>query len=123
MEAGWPVDKVIDSDGKYNAVTLACHLDRLEMLHCLDLHGADLSSGAGKFKNTPLMAALMRWNVRILDYLMVRGVDPYTKDVFGFTAGKKAEIKNLRNTVAMLQDYEMRYVTQNPTSAITNAIW
>jgi len=93
------------------------------MLHCLDLYGADLSKGVGKFKNTPLMAALMRWNVRILDYLMVRGADPNEKDAFGFTALKKAEIKNLRNTTAMLQDYQVRYMIQNPTAAITNSLW
>ena len=56
------------------------------MLHLLDLYGADLSSGVGKFKTTPLMAALAKWNVRIIDYLMERGVDPSVKDSFGFTA-------------------------------------
>lgn len=38
-------------------MTLACHLDKLEIVHFLDLHKADLNSGAGKFNNTPLMAA------------------------------------------------------------------
>jgi len=61
---------------RFSAVTLAAHLDNLEVLHCLDLYGANLSRGDGKFSNTALMAALARWNVRIIDYLMERGVDP-----------------------------------------------
>jgi ankyrin repeat protein len=46
------------------------------VLHLLDLYGADLTSGAGKYNNTPLMAALQKWNVRIIDYLLERKVDP-----------------------------------------------
>jgi len=65
-------------------------------LHFLDLKGADLSQGAGKFNNTPLMTGLMNWNVRIIDYLTERGVDPFVEDKFGFTALKKAQIKNFR---------------------------
>ena len=57
-------------------MTLACHLDKLELVHFLDLHNANISNGQGKFNNTPLMAALARWNVRIIDYLLERGVDP-----------------------------------------------
>ena len=86
MLQGWPVNEVIDHAQKYNAVTLACHLDRLEVLHFLDLHNADLSGGAGKFHLTPLMAAQAKWNVRIIDYLMERGVDPNVPDKYGFTA-------------------------------------
>ena len=44
-------------------------------------------------KFTPLMTALMRWNVRVIDYLMERGVDPYVKDSYGFTAKEKAKLK------------------------------
>jgi ankyrin repeat protein len=80
----------VDHDSKYNAASLAAHLDRLEMLHYLDLRGADLSSGAGKVGNTPLMTGMMNWNVRIIDYLTERGVDPYVTDKYGFTALKKA---------------------------------
>jgi ankyrin repeat protein len=54
------------------------------------LKGADLSQGAGKFNNTPLMTGLMNWNVRIIDYLTERGVDPFVEDKFGFTPLKKA---------------------------------
>jgi ankyrin repeat protein len=71
-------------------VSLACHLDRLEILHYLDLRGADLNSGAGKQRFSPLMVSVMRWNVRIIDYLLERGVDPYEKDCYGFTALRKA---------------------------------
>lgn len=87
-------------------MTLAAHIDNLEVLHCLDLHGANLSQGGGKYQNTALMTALSRWNVRIIDYLMERGVDPTIKDSFGFTAKRKAEIKNLRTISSMLESYE-----------------
>ena len=42
------------------------------------------------------MTGLMNWNVRIIDYLTERGVDPFIEDKFGFTALKKAQIKNYR---------------------------
>ena len=80
----------MDYDGKYNAASLAAHLDHLEVLHFLDLRGADLSSGVGSMNNSPLMTGMMSWNVRIIDYLTERGVDPYVKDKFGFTALRKA---------------------------------
>ena len=79
------------------------------MLNFLDLHGADIDSGAGKFNNTPLMAALNRWNVRIIDYLMERGVDPSVEDSFGFTAKRKAKLKQLRTIYSMLESYEVTY--------------
>lgn len=88
---------------------MACHLDKLEVLHLLDLHGANLNNGVGRFSNTPLMSALSKWNVRIIDYLMERGVDPTVKDSFGFTARKKAEIRNLRTISSMLTTYEEKY--------------
>ena len=94
-------------------MTLACHLDNLEMVHLLDLYGADLNKGAGKFKNTPLMAATGRWNVRIVDYLIERGVNPFEQDSFGFTASRKAEIKNLRTIHGMIKQYESQYVYKN----------
>jgi len=106
IRSGWNPNSTIDHSGKFTAVSLAAHIDNLEVLHCLDLHGADLSVGGGKFKNTPLMTALMRWNVRIIDYLMERGVDPNETDSFGFTAKRKAEIKNLRTISSMLESYE-----------------
>ncbi len=96
IAAGWDLNDPIDYQGKYNAVALAAHLDKLEVLHFLDLKGANLSSGSGKFNFTPLMTGMMSWNVRIIDYLMERGVDPFVKDQFGFTALQKAKIKNLR---------------------------
>ena len=72
------------------------------MVHFCDMKGADLNDGAGKFANTPLMVATNRWNVRIVDYLIERGVDPFRKDSFGFTATRKAQIKNLRTIGSML---------------------
>jgi len=48
------------------------------------------------------MAGMMNWNVRIIDYLTERGVDPYVKDKYGFTALKKAQIKNLKTISSML---------------------
>lgn len=116
LKLGWVIDSPVDYDKKFNAVTLACHLDKLEVLHLLDLHGANLNSGVGKFNNTPLMAALAKWNVRIIDYLMERGVDPTVKDSFGFTARRKAEIRNLRTIESMLATYEEKFAKiKNPT--------
>lgn len=83
-------------------MSLAAHLDKLEVIHFLDMKGADLSRGAGKFNNTPLMAGMMNWNVRIIDYLTERGVDPFVEDTYGFTALKKAKIKNFRTIGSML---------------------
>jgi hypothetical protein len=93
LKQGFNTSTVIDTAQLYNAVTLACHLDRLEALHLLDMYGADLEKGYGKFQNTALMTALAKWNVRIIDYLIERGVDPFVTDKFGFSARKKAEIR------------------------------
>ena len=43
LSEGWSPNATIDHAGQYSAVTLAALLDNLEVLHCLDLHGADLS--------------------------------------------------------------------------------
>ena len=48
LKLGWAVDSPVDHDQKFNAATLACHLDKLEVLHLLDMYGADLSIGVGK---------------------------------------------------------------------------
>jgi ankyrin repeat protein len=106
LKEGWPIDEVVDKQGKYNALTLACHLDHLEVIHLLDVYGANINARAGKFQNTPLMAATARWNVRVVDYLIERGADPFIQDSFGFTATQKAEIKNLRTITSMLKQYE-----------------
>ena len=126
LKLGWPINDPVDHDQKFSAATLACHLDKLEVLHLLDLYGADLNLGVGKFNNTPLMAALSRWNVRIIDYLMERGVDPTVKDSFGFTALRKAEIRNLRTISSMLKTYEDKYAKikkPNKLPPITNEYW
>ena len=113
LAEGWlnHINDVVDSDGKFNALSLACHLDHLEVVHFLDLHGADLNRGVGKFNNTALMTSVMKWNMRVIDYLMERGVDPFAKDKFGFTAKRKAEIKQLRTIHRMLDGYEKKYTS------------
>ena len=113
LSEGWDINATIDHEGRYNAVSLAAHLDKLEMLHFLDLRGAELSKGAGKFNFTPLMSGMMNWNVRVIDYLTERGVDPFVKDSYGFTALKKSKIKNLRTIQSMLSSYEVRYQQRN----------
>lgn len=109
LREGWDINAIVDHSGKYNAATLAAHLDHLEVLHFLDLRGADLNTGVGIMQNTPLMSAMMNWNVRIIDYLTERGVDPFVKDKFGFTASRKAKIKKLNTIYSMLASYETRY--------------
>ena len=94
-------------------MTLACHLDKLEMVHFLDLMGADINKGTGIGKNTPLMSATMKWNVRIVEYLTERGADPSIQDKYGFTAKRKAEIKNLKTIHSMLSLYENEYTTKS----------
>lgn len=48
-EEHWPIDGIVDRQGKFTAITLACHLDQLEVVHLLDLKGANISAPAGKF--------------------------------------------------------------------------
>lgn len=70
------------------------------------------------------MTATGRWNVRVVDYLIERGADPFVKDKFGFTAQRKAEIKNLRTISSMLKQYENEYQTKTHKSQIiTNTQW
>lgn len=75
------------------------------------------------------MAGLMNWNVRIIDYLTERGVDPFVKDKFGFTALKKSKIKNFRTITSMLEAYENRYRNHQRTkkgqfiSSVTSEEW
>lgn len=98
LEEGWrnSINDVVDHEGKYSALSLACYLDNLDAVHLLDLYGANLSAPVGKFGNTALMSSVTKWNVRIIDYLLERGVDPSITDKYGFTAKRKAEIKQLR---------------------------
>ena len=72
------------------------------------------------------MTALSRWNVRIIDYLMERGVDPTIEDSYGFTAKRKAQLKNLRTIHSMLDQYESNYNQKKPANLpmpITNEKW
>jgi hypothetical protein len=109
LKEGWDINAIVDHEQKFNAASLAAHLDKLEVLHFLDLRGANISKAAGKFGNSPLMTGLMSWNVRIIDYLTERGVDPFVEDQFGFTALRKAKIKNFRTISSILTQYETRY--------------
>lgn len=124
LKNGWPVNALVDKRGRYTAVSLACKLDRLEMVHLLDLYGADLSGGKGRFKFTPLMTATEKWNVRIVDYLLERGVDPFQRDVFGFTAAEKSKIMNLNTIHSMISSHERKMLgfekKEFLQSAITN---
>lgn len=75
----------------------------------LDMYGADLNCQVGKFKQSAFQSALLRWNVRIIDYLMERNVNPFLEDAHGFTAKRLAEIKQLRTIASMLADYENKF--------------
>ena len=125
LRQGWDPNETIDHLQRFNGASLAAHIDNLEVLHCLDLHGADLSKGSGLHKNTPLMTALQRWNVRIIDYLMERGVDPTETDCYGFTAKRKAEIRNLRTISSMLDAYEKKYAARDSKflTPVANQDW
>lgn len=123
LNQNFDINSIVDQQGKFTALSLACHLDKLEMVHFLDLMGADLDSARGKLGNTPLMTATMRWNNRIVEYLIERGVDPYVTDKYGFTAGKKAEMKQLKTITSMLSQYERSYVKRQREIAITNKDW
>jgi ankyrin repeat protein len=112
LEDNWPVDQTVDANDRYSALTLACHLDFLEMVHLLDTIGADVNQGVGKFQNTPLMTATGRWNVRIVDYLIERGADPTKLDIYGFSARRKAEIKNLKTISSMLKQHESKFSSE-----------
>ena len=50
LNEGWDINAVLDMEGKFNAVSLAAHLDKLEILHYLDMRGADINSPVGKLK-------------------------------------------------------------------------
>jgi len=99
----------VDKEDKFSAQALAAYLDNLEVLHLLDLLGADISSSKGKFQFTPLQAAESRWNVRVVDYLMERGVNPFVKDSYGFTAKEKAKLREHKTIASMLNAYEQKY--------------
>jgi hypothetical protein len=43
LRKGWPINEPLDTAKKFNAASLAAHIDNLEVLHLLDMHGADLS--------------------------------------------------------------------------------
>ena len=133
IDEGWPVDAPIDRRGRFSALTLACHLDKLELVHLCDLKGGNINEGVGKESTTPLMAAVGRWNVRIVDYLIERGVDPTVIDSYGFTAHRRAEIKNLRTIASMIRKHEDEFASGKfdkgtcsmfrANEAITNKRW
>lgn len=57
------------------------------------------------------MRAIGKWNVRIVDYLIQRQVDPFKQDKYGFTALQKAKIRKLKTLTSILQEYEEKYPT------------
>jgi ankyrin repeat protein len=109
LKKGYPVDEPVDRHGKYTPASLAAYLDKLEVLHFLDLNGADIVSAKGKFGFTPLLTAQSRWNVKIIDYLIERGVNPFVKDNFGFTAKQKALLNEHKTIYSMLNQYESEW--------------
>lgn len=102
LDSGYDIDSPIELSRGLTAAGVAAETDNLEILHYLHLKGANLSTGAGSFGITPLMAATGQWNTRIIEFLLSRGVDSNIKDTFGFTALEKAEMKNLRTIKTML---------------------
>lgn len=89
-----------------NAASIAAEMDKIEVLHYLELRGADLSMPAGPYLLTPLMMATNQWQVRIVEYLTERMVDPGVVDKFGFTARDKARMKNLNRIHAIIEQHE-----------------
>mmetsp|Transcript_41806 Transcript_41806/g.63873 ORF Transcript_41806/g.63873 Transcript_41806/m.63873 type:complete len:83 (-) Transcript_41806:408-656(-) len=79
------------------------------MIHLLDMYGADLNLRVGHNRLSPLMVAVQRWNVRVVDYLMERGVNPELTDKYGFTAEANAKIRNLQTIQSMLENYKTKY--------------
>jgi ankyrin repeat protein len=76
LNKGFHIDSIIDKQEKFTPMSLACHLDDLEMAHFLDIMGADIHSARGKQGYTPLMTSTNRFNTRMVDYLIERGANP-----------------------------------------------
>jgi hypothetical protein len=112
VKDGFDINSPLDLKRGINSFALASELDKLEVLHYLELQGANadnLSRPSSKFKLTPLMLAVENWNVRMVEYLLKRKIDSRVKDDFDFTAKDKANIKNLHTIGNILGDYERKY--------------
>jgi len=48
LRRGWDLNKPVDQNGKFSALSLACFLDNLEMVHLLDMYGADINQSVGE---------------------------------------------------------------------------
>ena len=59
------------------------------------------------------MMATNSWNLRIVEYLTERMVNPTVKDAYGFTAKEKAKIKNLNTIYEILKHHEEQFKDQS----------
>ena len=90
------INDPVDLKRGINAYALAAELDKLEVLHYLELRGATsdcVSQPSSKYMLTPLMLAVNTWNVRVIEYLFKRVWNPNITDIYGMTAKDKAKIK------------------------------
>ena len=42
IDEGWDIHATVDRRGRFSVLTLACHLDQLELVHLCDIKGANL---------------------------------------------------------------------------------
>ncbi|CAI2378080.1 unnamed protein product [Moneuplotes crassus] len=125
FDEGFDLNTPLDYKRGLNAFALATDLDKLEVLHFLELLESskvslnkiaerntqttipeDISHG---HRLTPLMIAVNSWNVRMVEYILSRNVDPTIKDKYGFSAKDKARVKNLNTISNIIEDYEEKY--------------
>lgn len=119
---GFDINAPADLRRGINAYALAAELDKLEVLHYLELKGAQpecISNPSSKYDLTPLMMAVNSWNVRIVEYLVERGSNPNVRDAYGLSAKDKALIKNLHTISNILDNYEQNYNEINTSKKVT----
>ena len=93
LEEGWDINAGVELHRGLNSIAIAAEINNLEMVHYLHLKGADINMQSGVFKTTPLMAATMMWNTKIVEYFLYKGVDLKVTNIHGFTALQLAEFK------------------------------
>lgn len=124
-DSGFNFHTPLDYKKGLDAFSLATEWDKLEILHYLELLSSSKSSLSQppstppkstipadihhSHKLTPLMIAVNTWNVKMIEYLISRKVDPLIKDKYNTTAKQKAEVKNLNTISNILGEYEKEY--------------
>mmetsp|Transcript_15578 Transcript_15578/g.13619 ORF Transcript_15578/g.13619 Transcript_15578/m.13619 type:complete len:286 (+) Transcript_15578:13-870(+) len=127
-DQGYDFNSPLDFKRGLNAYTLATELDKLEVLHFIELLAkvsgkvGPLNVIAERNENTtipetkfhdhqmnPLMMAVNNWNVRMIEYLIARNVNPTYIDKYGFNAKNKADIRNLNTISKIIDDYQENY--------------